>query len=55
MFNLLNDEDVNRLGLAIFHLKNKDEGEQDARGWNKCLASVWKIYSELKESDEKEC
>ncbi len=51
MFNLLDDDDLERLALATFQIEPKDESEQDSRGWNKCLAAIWKSYLEIKEAE----
>lgn len=45
--NLLDDADMELLGLAAFQMEYKEEGEADYRGWNHCLNSIWKIYNEM--------
>lgn len=40
-------KDLELLGKAYYAIRSKDPGEQDARGWNKCLKAIWEEYERL--------
>lgn len=42
-----NDSELAQIGRAYYYVKQRDIGEQDSRGWNKCLKAIWDKYLEL--------
>lgn len=52
--HMLNEKELALIGKAFYAVGKRDSGQQDARGWNKCMDAIWAKYLELTDGSKEE-